>query len=87
MVNLRVSVSNKAEYNFGSVIGGGPSLDRPKIYSVKINVVNQLEGPRFQPAIKVVTISEDKTTISLNKIFTTYAAIDSDTLLTATNVR
>ncbi|XP_046884236.1 desmoglein-2-like isoform X2 [Hypomesus transpacificus] len=87
VVNLRVSVSNKAEYNFGSVIGGGPSLDRPKIYSVKINVVNQLEGPRFQPAIKVVTISEDKTTISLNKIFTTYAAIDSDTLLTATNVR
>ncbi|XP_062337007.1 desmoglein-2-like protein [Osmerus eperlanus] len=84
VLNLGVSVSNKAEYNFGSVISTHP---RPKIYTIKINVVNQLEGPRFQPAIKVVTISQDKTTVSLNKIITTYAAIDSDTLLTATNVR
>ncbi|KAJ3595124.1 hypothetical protein NHX12_004429 [Muraenolepis orangiensis] len=58
-----------------------------KTYKIKINVVNQKEGPRFQPSIKVVTISEDTTTVSINKVITTYAAIDSDTLKIATNVR
>lgn len=87
VVNLAVSVSNKAEYNFGSSSGGNMGGTAGKTYSVKINVVNQREGPRFRPAIKVVTLSEDKTTISINKVITTYAAIDSDTLLTATNVR
>ncbi|XP_074545677.1 desmoglein-2-like protein [Halichoeres trimaculatus] len=86
VLNLEVSVSNKAEYNFGSgSISGGAVIPRP--YPIKINVLNQKEGPRFQPAVKVVTISEDHTSISLNKIITNYAAIDSDTLQIATNVR
>ncbi|XP_041849024.1 desmoglein-2-like isoform X2 [Melanotaenia boesemani] len=84
MLNLAVKVSNKAEYNFGSgVVVGTPS----KSYPIKINVINQKEGPRFQPSVKVVTVSEDHTSIFINKVITTYAAIDSDTLKTATNVR
>lgn len=87
LVNLEVTVSNKAEYNFGSgsITGGGSATS--KSYSVKISVVNQKEGPRFQPSVKVVTISEDQTSINLNKIITRYAAIDTDTQQTITNVR
>lgn len=84
-LNLEVSVSNKAAYNFGSGIITGSTAS--KSYPIKINVVNQKEGPRFHPTVKVVTISEDQTSTSLSKIITTYAAIDSDTLQTATNVR
>lgn len=84
MLNLEVAVRNKAEYNFGSQTVILPSV--PKTYPVKINVVNQKEGPRFQPAVKVVSVSEDKTSISTHTVITNYAAIDSDTLKTATNV-
>ncbi|XP_041698183.1 desmoglein-2 [Coregonus clupeaformis] len=97
VLNLAISVSNKAVYYFGSsstsggiggggVIGGGIT-GGGKTYPIKINVVNQKEGPKFQPMVKVVTISEDSTTVTINKVITTYAAIDSETLLTATNVR
>ena len=79
VVNLLLSVSNKAQYSFGHVVS-------PKTYSIKVNVVNQKEGPRFQPNVKVVTLSEDSTTTSINKVITTYAAIDSDTSKIATNV-
>ncbi|XP_051274366.1 desmoglein-2 [Dicentrarchus labrax] len=85
VLNLEVVVRNKAQYNFGSGSMTGDIIT--KTYPVKINVVNQKEGPRFQPSVKVVSISEDHTSISINKIITTYAAIDSDTLQTATNVR
>nr|XP_019957552.1 PREDICTED: cadherin-4-like [Paralichthys olivaceus] len=85
VVNLGVGVSNKAQYNFGSTQMSG-SIGQ-KSYPVKINVVNQKEGPRFVPGVKVVTISEDHSSISLKEIITNYAATDSDTLLTATNVR
>lgn len=84
-LNLQVVVSNKAKYNFGSTTATGPTAPRP--YPVKINVVNQKEGPRFHPTVKVVTISEDHSSVSLHKVITNYAAIDSDTSLTATNVR
>ncbi|XP_054623900.1 desmoglein-2-like protein [Dunckerocampus dactyliophorus] len=83
-LNLEVVVSNKAKYNFGSTSTGSITV---KSYPVKINVVNQKEGPRFQPTVKVVTLSEDHTSIHINKVITTYAAIDSDTLQIATNVR
>ncbi|KAK7945585.1 hypothetical protein WMY93_001313 [Mugilogobius chulae] len=86
VVNLQVSVRNKAEYDFGS-FGTVPGGEFGKGYPIKINVVNQKEGPRFQPSVKVVTISEDRTSVTLNSIITTYAAIDTDTGLTATNVR
>lgn len=85
VVNLEVSVRNKAEYNFGS--SGGPTGAGGKGYPIKINVINQKEGPRFHPSVKVVTISEDHTLVTLNTVISTYAALDTDTGLTATNVR
>uniref|UniRef100_A0A8C7M346 Desmoglein 2 n=1 Tax=Oncorhynchus mykiss TaxID=8022 RepID=A0A8C7M346_ONCMY len=97
VLNLAISVSNKAVYYFGSSsmsggiggggVAGGVMTGGGKTYPIKINVINQKEGPKFQPMVKVVTISEDSTTVTINKVITTYAAIDSDTLLTATNVR
>ncbi|KAF1383815.1 hypothetical protein PFLUV_G00135730 [Perca fluviatilis] len=84
-LNLEVALSNKAAYNFGSGMMTGPII--PKTYPIKINVINQKEGPRFQPSVKVVTISEDQSSVFINKVITTYSAIDSDTLKTATNVR
>ncbi|XP_032421120.1 desmoglein-2-like [Xiphophorus hellerii] len=84
-LSLGIKVKNEAEYNFGSstVITGATS----KPYPIKINVVNQKEGARFQPSVKVVTVSEKITSTSLTQVIATYAAIDSDTLVTATNVR
>uniref|UniRef100_A0A8C5CKR3 Desmoglein 2 n=1 Tax=Gadus morhua TaxID=8049 RepID=A0A8C5CKR3_GADMO len=79
VVNLALSVSNKAEYSFRHEV-------THKTYPIKINVVNQKEGPRFHPNVKVVTLSEDSSTISINKVITNYAAIDSDTTKIATNV-
>ncbi|XP_061150985.1 desmoglein-2-like protein isoform X1 [Syngnathus typhle] len=84
-LNLAVVVSNKASYDFGSSSTSTSIVS--KSYSVKINVINQKEGPRFQPSVKVVTLSEDHTLISINSVITTYAAIDSDTQKIATNVR
>ncbi|XP_069013536.1 desmoglein-2-like protein [Embiotoca jacksoni] len=81
VLNLKVAVSNKAEYNVGSV-----SIPE-KLYRITVNVINQKEDPRFQPSVKVVTISEDHKSVSINKVIATYTAIDSDTLKTATNVR
>ncbi|KAK2822451.1 hypothetical protein Q5P01_022516 [Channa striata] len=85
MLNLEVVVSNKAEYNFGS--GSMTGAGSTKSYPIKINVKNQKEGPRFHPSVKVVALTEDKSSISIGKIITNYAAIDSDTLQKATNVR
>ncbi|KAM9789977.1 desmoglein-2-like protein [Neosynchiropus ocellatus] len=80
-LNLGIMVANQAAYS--STISGSTTS---KTYPVKINVVNQKEGPRFQPSVKVVTISEDTSSVTLNKVITTYTAIDSDTQQTATNV-
>ncbi|KAF5892315.1 desmoglein-2-like, partial [Clarias magur] len=80
-VNLQVVVSNKASYHKSVVI------DKPTSYPIKIKVVNVPEAPHFQPAVKVISISEDRTTIDLKKVIATYTATDSDTLLPATNVR
>lgn len=84
VVDLAVAVSNKAQYNFGS---GSIPKELVKSYPVKISVVNQMEGPRFEPGVKVVSVSEDHTSINFNKIIANYAAIDTDTLRTVTNVR
>lgn len=80
-VNLKVTVSNKAAYHKSVVIG------KPAAYPVKIKVVNVPEAPHFHPAVKVISISEDRTTVDLTKVIATYTATDSDTLSTATNVR
>ncbi|KAK3567244.1 hypothetical protein QTP86_015085 [Hemibagrus guttatus] len=79
-VNLKVVVRNKAEYH-KSVI------EKTQTYPVKINVLNVPEAPHFQPAVKVIYVSEDSKTIDLKKVIATYKATDSDTMLTATNVR
>uniref|UniRef100_A0A3P8YRA1 Cadherin domain-containing protein n=1 Tax=Esox lucius TaxID=8010 RepID=A0A3P8YRA1_ESOLU len=87
-ISLVIRVSNKAEYYFGSSTSGSSGGDAAKnTYTAKIKVINQNEGPTFQPKVKVVTISEDSTTVTINKVITTYTAIDIDTRLTATNVR
>ncbi|KAL0966166.1 hypothetical protein UPYG_G00291820 [Umbra pygmaea] len=91
-LNLAISVSNKAAYYFGSSstsvsTGGGIVPGVGKTYPIKINVKNQKEWPKFQPMVKVVTVSENSATVTVNKVITTYSAIDSDTLKTATNVR
>lgn len=80
-VNLRVVVSNKAKYHKSVMI------DKTVTYPIKINVLNVPEAPHFQPAVKVIYVSEDSKIIDLKKVIATYTAIDSDTLLTATNVR
>ncbi|KAK7158498.1 hypothetical protein R3I94_004963 [Phoxinus phoxinus] len=80
-IRLQVSVSNKAQYHSSVVI------TESKTYTIQVSVVNQPEGPRFIPAVKVITISEESTSIILTKVITNYAAIDSDTLLVATNVK
>lgn len=76
-----MSVSNKAQYHSSVVI------TESKTYTIQVSVVNQPEGPRFKPAVKVITVSEETTSVILTKVITNYAAIDSDTLLVATNVR
>lgn len=86
VVNLSVAVSNKAQYNFGSGDISPESVTQ-KSYPVKISVINQMEGPRFEPGVKVVTVSEDHSSIDFNRIITNYAAIDTDTLQKVTNVR
>ncbi|KAK1797326.1 hypothetical protein P4O66_008702, partial [Electrophorus voltai] len=80
-VNLRVVVSNKAKYHSSVVVR------EPTVYTIKISVLNMPEGPRFQPTVKVISISEDHKTIDLKRVITTYQAIDSDTLQTATSVK
>uniref|UniRef100_A0A8C2I1C4 Cadherin domain-containing protein n=1 Tax=Cyprinus carpio TaxID=7962 RepID=A0A8C2I1C4_CYPCA len=80
-IKLQVSVANKAQYHSKVII------TERKTYTVHVSVVNQPEGPRFKPAVKVITISEESTTTILHKVITNYAAIDSDTLLIANNVR
>uniref|UniRef100_A0A8C8JTR0 Cadherin domain-containing protein n=1 Tax=Oncorhynchus tshawytscha TaxID=74940 RepID=A0A8C8JTR0_ONCTS len=86
VLNLAIRVSNKAEYYFGSS-KGRVDIGNAKTYPIKINVINQKEGPKFKPTVKVVTISEDSSLVTINKVITTYTAIDSDTLQIATNVR
>lgn len=80
-VHLKVVVGNKAPYHKSVVIG------EPMTYPVTIKVLNAIEAPHFRPAVKVASISEDRTTIDLRTVIATFTATDSDTLLTATNVR
>ncbi|XP_059418855.1 desmoglein-2-like protein isoform X2 [Carassius carassius] len=79
-IHIEVSVANLAEYH--------PSVKTERqMYIIHIRVINQPEGPRFKPAVKVITISEESSSITLKEVITNYAAIDSDTLLPAKNVK
>ncbi|KAI5627209.1 desmoglein-2, partial [Silurus asotus] len=80
-IDLEVVVNNTAPYHKSVVLG------KRKTYSINIKVLNELEAPFFQHPVKVISITENRTTIDLKKVIVTYTATDSDTLLTATNVR
>ncbi|KAG9333827.1 hypothetical protein JZ751_010044 [Albula glossodonta] len=77
-LDIKVEVRNKATYH-SSVQSVGST-----VYPIKIKVTNQLEGPKFKPAVKSFTISETST---IHTVIGTYAAINEDTGKTATNVR
>ncbi|CAL8307288.1 unnamed protein product [Lota lota] len=81
-IQLGLSVRNKAEM-FSS--GGGSS--RYKSYPIKINVLNVPEGPRFDPQVKAIPISEGGSTFNINDVLGKYPAIDGDTGKDAQNVR
>lgn len=80
----------------GSGSGGGASGSpgRPetswqgkyKPYSIKINVVNEPEGPAFNPKVKAIPISEGST-FNANNVIAHYPAIDGDTGEPADRVR
>ncbi|GAA6089836.1 desmoglein-2-like [Tachysurus ichikawai] len=80
-ISLKVVVNNKAPYH-KSVVN-----DKIVEYPIKIKVQNVPEGPHFNPHIKVVNVTEDSKLTDLTKVITTFKATDTDTLLTATNVR
>ncbi|XP_071342910.1 desmoglein-2.1-like isoform X2 [Trachinotus anak] len=58
-----------------------------KTYPIKINVKNQPEGPRFNPGVKAIPISEGGHSINIKDVIARYPAIDGDTGKPAENVR
>uniref|UniRef100_A0AAZ3NMA9 Cadherin domain-containing protein n=1 Tax=Oncorhynchus tshawytscha TaxID=74940 RepID=A0AAZ3NMA9_ONCTS len=79
-LELGIAVANQAPPYNGST--GKPM----KTYPVKIAVKNQPEGPRFDPKVKAIPISEGGD-FNINKVIGSYHAIDGDTLMPAQNVR
>ncbi|KAI1901329.1 hypothetical protein AGOR_G00033190 [Albula goreensis] len=77
-LDIKVEVRNKQPYHSSVQLVGSMA------YPIKIKVTNQLEGPKFKPAVKSFTISETST---IHTVIGTYAAIDEETGKTATNVR
>uniref|UniRef100_A0A3P8U339 Cadherin domain-containing protein n=1 Tax=Amphiprion percula TaxID=161767 RepID=A0A3P8U339_AMPPE len=72
----------------GSTSGAsGASSVGFKTYPIKINVKNQPEGPRFDPKIKAIPMSEGGHSININDVIARYPAIDGDTGKPAENVR
>ncbi|XP_029943539.1 desmoglein-2-like isoform X1 [Salarias fasciatus] len=76
----------------GSGAGGGPELSVQgtkafKTYPINIKVKNQPEGPRFDPKVKAIPVSEGGSSINFQDVIAKYPAIDGDTLKPAENVR
>lgn len=69
--------------------GGSVSswLSKYKSYPVKINVMNEPEGPAFDPKVKAIHVSEGSTSFDINKVVAKYPAIDGDTRKPAERVR
>lgn len=91
-LELGLSVKNKVALVTSSVSnlsggGGGGSGSRRKNYLIKIKVNNQPEGPRFNPKVKAIPISEGDSSVNINQIIARYPAMDGDTGELATNVR
>ncbi|XP_043921381.1 desmoglein-2-like [Protopterus annectens] len=80
-LTLGIVYSNKATYHHSLGI-----VSSRKPIPIKVNIINVPEGAMFRPSRKIVSVSEDKKVITLNKVVTTYAAIEEDTGLTAKNV-
>ncbi|CAK6969743.1 desmoglein-2.1-like [Scomber scombrus] len=95
-LELGLAVRNKAPphdgsgANAGAGGSGGSSWQSGttfKTYPIKINVKNQPEGPRFDPKVKAIPISEGDTSIKPKDVISHYPAIDGDTGEPAENVR
>ncbi|XP_041646406.1 desmoglein-2-like [Cheilinus undulatus] len=71
-LDLGILVRNKVPHKF-------------KTYPLKINVKNQLEGPRFIPQTKAITVSEGGS-VKINDIISKYPATDEDTQKPAEDV-
>uniref|UniRef100_A0A672FN50 Cadherin domain-containing protein n=1 Tax=Salarias fasciatus TaxID=181472 RepID=A0A672FN50_SALFA len=71
-LDLGLTVRNKAPY---------------KTYPINIKVKNQPEGPRFDPKVKAIPVSEGGASINFQDVIAKYPAIDGDTLKPAENVR
>ncbi|XP_061833745.2 desmoglein-2.1-like [Nerophis lumbriciformis] len=72
-LDLGFTVRNKATL-FGKVT----ESTTYKTYPVKISVKNQREGPRFDPKVKDITMSEEDSN-KIKKLIAHYPAIDQDT--------
>nr|XP_055043265.1 desmoglein-2.1 [Misgurnus anguillicaudatus] len=92
-LNLSLAVANKAPP--GAPLGSaarsaGPeslSASEQKLYLLKINVENKRDGPKFDPTVKFVSVSEDIQNNSIPGMIATYTAIDEDTGKTAEKVK
>lgn len=62
-------------------------LSKYKSYPVKINVINEPEGPAFHPKVKSIPVSEGSTSFNINNVVAKYPAIDGDTGEPAERVR
>lgn len=71
----------------GATGAAGGSGGTSKTYPIKINVKNQPEGVKFNPAVKAIPISEKSGSFSTNQVIASYPAIDGDTGKPATHVR
>ncbi|XP_061743867.1 desmoglein-2.1-like isoform X3 [Nerophis ophidion] len=72
-LDLGLTVRNKA-----TVHGKVTESTSYKRYPVKINVKNQREGPRFDPQVKGISMSEEDSN-NIKKVIASYPAIDQDT--------
>lgn len=80
-VLLHIVFSNKAAYHHSL---GIVSSNTP--IPIKVNITNVVEGAIFQPSRKIISISEDRTVVTLNKVITRYEAVEEDTGSIAKNI-
>ncbi|XP_071342912.1 desmoglein-2.1-like isoform X2 [Trachinotus anak] len=91
--NTGVGFGGAASGASGAGAGGGSggsswqSGTTFKTYPIKIKVKNQPEGPRFNPEVKAIPISEGGHSINIKDVIARYPAIDGDTGKPAENVR
>ncbi|XP_023671496.2 desmoglein-2-like protein isoform X1 [Paramormyrops kingsleyae] len=78
-LDLKISVSNKAEYHVSTSV-------LKKTYPIKVKVKNVPEGPIFKPRLKVFNVSEGTET-HIHTVIAKYPAIDGDTFEIAKDVR